>query len=107
MDVENASEVKVEEFFLGFIKVDDTLRLRLFKRLENTLVDFKLNIDDIRGQSYDNGSNMKGRHQGVQKMLLYVNHRAFYIPCECHTLNLTLCDMAKSCVKARIFFAYV
>uniref|UniRef100_A0A2N9IQF2 Uncharacterized protein n=1 Tax=Fagus sylvatica TaxID=28930 RepID=A0A2N9IQF2_FAGSY len=33
--------------------------LGLFKRLEDTLVDLKLNIDDIRGQSYDNGSNMK------------------------------------------------
>jgi hypothetical protein len=24
-----------------------------------------LNIDDIRGQGYDNGSNMKEKHQGV------------------------------------------
>ncbi|XP_020263417.1 uncharacterized protein LOC109839403 [Asparagus officinalis] len=58
-----------------------------------------LNVDDIRGQGYDNGSNMKGKHQGVQKRLLEVNPRALYMPCACHSLNLTLSDMAYSCVS--------
>jgi hypothetical protein len=29
------------------------------------LKSFDLNIDDVRCQGYDNGSNMKGKHQGV------------------------------------------
>ena len=60
VDVDDAGEVKVEECCLKFKKVDDTSGHGLFKRLEDVLVDFKLNIDDIRGQGYDNGSNMKG-----------------------------------------------
>ena len=29
------------------------------------------------------------------------------MPCACHSLNLTLCDMAKSCGKAVSFFGIV
>ena len=29
------------------------------------------------------------------------------MPCACHSLNLTLCDMAKSCGKAVSFFEIV
>ena len=50
---------------------------------------------------------MKGKHQGVQKRLHDINPRALYMPCACHSLNLTLCDMAKSCGKAVSFFGIV
>ena len=35
-------------------------------------------IDNVRGQGYDNGSNMKRGNKGVQKKFLDVNSRAFY-----------------------------
>jgi hypothetical protein len=87
--------------------VDITSGLGLFNELQAVLNILDLDIDNIRGQGYDNGSNMKGKHQGVQKRLLEINVRAFYTPCGCHSLNLTLFDMVSSCVKATSFFGAV
>ncbi|KAL6569645.1 hypothetical protein OROMI_014159 [Orobanche minor] len=103
VDVESCP-IKVEEYFLEFLIEVDTSGLGLFDELQNILRSLDLNIDDVRGQGYDNGSNMKGKHQGVQKRLLDINPRAFYMPCACHSLNLVLCDMANSCIKAKSFF---
>jgi hypothetical protein len=76
--------------------------------LENELKILDLDIDDVRGQGYDNGSNMKGKHQGVRRKFLDVNPRAFYFACGCHSLNLTLCDMdIKTCGKAKDFFGII
>ena len=62
-----------------------------------------MNVDGVRGQGYDNDSDMKGKHQGDRKILLEINLRALYMSCACYSLNLTLCDMAHSCVKVVSF----
>ncbi|KAA3464299.1 zinc finger MYM-type protein 1-like [Gossypium australe] len=43
--------------------VDDKSGLRLFNELQYVLKSFDLNVDDVRGQGYDNDLNMKGKHQ--------------------------------------------
>ena len=59
----------------------------------NAMESYGLNIDDVMGQGYDNGSNMKGKNKRVQSRLLAINPRAMYIPCACYCLNLTLFDI--------------
>lgn len=106
VDVSSTS-TKVEEFFIQFLVVKDTSGEGLLSKLLETLGKLGLSIDDIRGQGYDNGSNMKGKNKGLQRRLLDINPRAFYTPCGCHSLNLTLCDMVSSCHQAISFFGVV
>ncbi|XP_021843059.2 uncharacterized protein [Spinacia oleracea] len=103
----SSNSVTIEESFLGFLNVNVTTGQGLFDVIQNELKNLDLDIFDVRGQGYDNGSNMKGKHQGVQKKFLDINPRAFYTPCGCHSLNLALCDMANSCGKARDFFGTI
>ena len=47
-----------------------------------------LNIEDCRGQGYDNGANMAGKYSGVQARISAINELAIFVPCAAHTLNL-------------------
>lgn len=49
--------------------MEDTSRLGIFNELQNVIESLTLNINDVRGQGYDNGSNMKGKNLGVQKKI--------------------------------------
>ena len=61
------SPIKIVEHFVEFVKVDDTTRKGLFDEIINVINILELDINDICGQGYNNRSNMKGKHQGVQK----------------------------------------
>ena len=99
--------VVVHERFIKFLPVESTTGQDLCDVLVNELEKLELNVENIRGQGYDNGANMKGVHSGVQKRLLNINSRAFFTPCACHNYNLLLADMVKTCPDALTFFGTI
>ena len=52
----------------------------------------------------DNGSNMKGKHQGVQNDCLISILEFFYTPYGCHLFNWLFSNIANYCPKAIILF---
>ena len=100
-------DVAIHERFIEFIQVHNTTGEDLCSVLLEKLRTLDLNFHDICGQGYDNGANMRGVHSGVQKRLLEINNRAFFTPCACHSYNLVVADMAKTCPDALTFFGIV
>ncbi|XP_026461322.1 zinc finger MYM-type protein 1-like [Ctenocephalides felis] len=70
-------------------------RRGLCSTIIDNLKKWNIPIEDMRGQGYDNGANMKGKNNGLQKLLLTKSPRAFFVPCAAHTLNLMINDAAK------------
>ncbi|XP_076898712.1 uncharacterized protein LOC143552344 [Bidens hawaiensis] len=55
----------IQNELIGFLVVDDTTGKGLFDVTLEELKSLGLDVNNMRGQGYDNGSNMKGKHQGV------------------------------------------
>ncbi|XP_063802615.1 zinc finger MYM-type protein 1-like [Pseudophryne corroboree] len=95
------------ERFTKFIPV----RGHTGEHLANTLLLFLeengISIQDCRGQSYDNASNMSGKYNGMQAMICQKNVLAEYIPCYGHSLNLIGQSAVKCCSEAVLFFDFV
>ncbi|XP_076042015.1 zinc finger MYM-type protein 1-like [Oratosquilla oratoria] len=100
-------QVCIKESFLGFVPLKETTGAFMTETLVGELQNVGLQIDNLRGQGYDNGSNMKGKHNGVQQIVLDMNPRAFFVPCSAHSLNLVVNDAVKCCLQATNLFGIV
>lgn len=98
---------EIKDYFLGFLPAPDATGLGLSSLILIKLEELGISFQDCRGQSYDNGSNMKGKNKGVQARLIEKNRRALYVPCGTHTLNLMVADSAKQSTDAISFFGVV
>ena len=96
--------VSIHKHFAGFLMAEDTTGKGLLELFLGHLETLHLDISDCCGQSYDNGSNVQGKKQGVQKRVLDLNPKALCVPCGSHTLNLVIGDAAKSSTISLNFY---
>lgn len=69
----------------------------------NGIKELGLDLDNMGGQGYANGSNMKGKNICAQKIILDKNPRAFFVSCAGHSLNLMLNDVAAASDRVQFF----
>lgn len=83
-------KLKIKKEFLGLMELSSTtgsaIKDAILKQIEN----FGLNLANIQGQGYDGGSNMAGRYNGVQALILEKQPLAIYTHCFSHGLNLCI-----------------
>ncbi|KAL4126023.1 hypothetical protein QTP88_010255 [Uroleucon formosanum] len=84
------------ERFIGFLpsvghKGEDMEKAIIIKFSE-----LNINIENCRGQAYDNASNMSGIYNGLQSRIKRYAPTAEFIPCLAHSLNLVGSNAAES-----------
>ncbi|XP_055308842.1 zinc finger MYM-type protein 1-like [Sitodiplosis mosellana] len=72
---------EVRESFIEFLEMHEKTGLGIKEMAINELESLGLDPENLRGQGYDNGANMKGKNIGVQNLILEKYPRAFFVPC--------------------------
>ena len=92
------------ERFLTFMPMMRHTAEQMANILLNFLKEKDLDVNNCRGQSYDNASNMFGRYNGVQAILKCECKYAAFLPRCCHNLNLGGNQAVESCSGCNSFF---
>lgn len=100
----NGKNVKVRESFIDFIETRGKRAEDVTNMILNKLQHDGVDIQNCRGQSYDNASVMSGQHSGVQKRIQEINPRAQFVACTNHSLNLAAHHAASVSMNSLIFF---
>ena len=95
------------ERFLAFIDIEKHEGKYLFETLKSFLDECGIKLEDCRGQTYDNASNISRTYSVVQAPFHQVNPLAEWVPRAAHSLNLVGTAAAESCPDAVRFFGIV
>ena len=92
----NPNSLEVYEDCVGLYATDHTNADTVTKIILDSLIRFNLPLNRCRGQCYDGAANMSGRRRGVATQIQKKEHRAMYIHCMGHCLNLAMQDTCRS-----------
>uniref|UniRef100_A0A7N0VJZ7 TTF-type domain-containing protein n=1 Tax=Kalanchoe fedtschenkoi TaxID=63787 RepID=A0A7N0VJZ7_KALFE len=76
--------------------IERTTALSLKGALDSLFTKYNLTISRVRGQGYDEASNMRGAFNGVKTLIMKENNSTFYVHCFAHQLQLTLVAIVKN-----------
>ena len=95
------------ERFVKFLDMEGHTAQQLAEMLLTFLEEQGIDINNCRGQSYDNASNMAGKYHSVQVLVRKCNPLAVYIPCFGHSLNLVGTEVVNKVPQATAFFGFI
>ncbi|XP_070045702.1 uncharacterized protein [Nicotiana tomentosiformis] len=98
---------QVNEPFIGLVRVSDTSAKSLKEAVLSLLMKHSLSPSKIRGQGYDEASNMQGKMNGLKALILQETPSAYSVYYFAHQLQLTLVDIAKNHKEVETFFAII
>lgn len=98
------SNGKPVERFLCFLDHIGHKAEHMATALISTIEEFNLKLSNLRGQSYDNASNMSGVYSGLQARIKSVSPLAQFVPCSAHSMNLVGTNAAICYQNAIKFF---
>jgi len=88
-------KVTIKESFLGYIEIHSKDAASLERVIVERLKSDGIPLADCRAQCYDNAAVMTGHISGLQQRICDRNHRALFVNCDNHSLNLAGVHSAK------------
>ena len=81
------TQVRVVGFFVDFLEEDGKTGEKIAELILEKLEKDGLDIQNCRGQAYDNASNTAGKDKGVQARIREVSPEAQFVACTNHSLS--------------------
>ena len=103
----DGDKVKVVESCVDFIETKGKSAANISTMVLEKLEKDGIDIQNCRGQAYDNAAVMAGLHTGVQKRIKEINEKAEFVACTNHSLNLAGVHAASVSVNSVTFLGCV